>query len=103
MKRLLFVAVLSFISVWVNAQFTVRLIVTEAATRKGDDYYLAGDFNKWNPGDYNFKLKPFGAVRRIYVLKIYPPASLLLNSPEAAGIAWNQRQKEKTWKTMKWK
>ena len=44
--------------------------------KKGDDYYLAGDFNKWNPGDYNFKLKPFGAVKAHLRLKIYPPAKL---------------------------
>lgn len=69
MKRILCIAVFSFLCIWANAQFTVRIIVTEAATKKGDDYYIAGDFNKWNPGDYTFKLKPFGAVRRIYVFK----------------------------------
>ncbi|MBV9987954.1 MAG: alpha/beta hydrolase [Chitinophagaceae bacterium] len=54
------------------AQFSVRLVVTEAATRKQDDIYVAGNFNNWNPKDENYKLKPFGGSRRAIVLKDLP-------------------------------
>ncbi len=60
-------------SVVLFAQFTLRLIVTDAATQKGADIYIAGDFNKWNPGDYNYKMKIFGATRKVYVFKDVPP------------------------------
>ena len=51
------------------AQFSVRLVVTEAATRKQDDIYVAGNFNNWNPKDENYKLKPFGGSRKALVIK----------------------------------
>ena len=76
MKKLCLLFFFTFFSVILFAQFTVRLIIADAATGKSDDYYLSGDFNKWNPADYNFKLKPFGAVRRIYVFKDVPAGSL---------------------------
>ncbi|MES2371276.1 MAG: alpha/beta hydrolase-fold protein [Bacteroidota bacterium] len=52
-----------------NAQFTVRLVITDVATRKGDDIYIAGNFNGWNPKDENYKLKPFGGSRKSIVIK----------------------------------
>lgn len=76
MKKLLLLLCTICPAAFLYAQFTVRLIITDAATKKSDDYYLAGDFNKWNPVDYNFKLKPFGAVRRIYVFKDMPAGKL---------------------------
>src|ERR1700694_5995961 len=61
--------VLLFSSVLAQAQFSVRLVVTEVATRKADDIYLSGNFNNWNPKDENYKLKPFGGTRRGIVIK----------------------------------
>jgi metallo-beta-lactamase class B len=52
-----------------GAQFSVRLIITDVATRKNDDIYLTGNFNGWNPKDENYKLKPFGGSRKSIVLK----------------------------------
>lgn len=52
-----------------DAQFTVRLVVTDVATRKQDDIYVAGNFNNWNPKDENYKLKPFAGNRKTLVIK----------------------------------
>lgn len=52
-----------------DAQFTVRLVVTDVATRKQDDIYVAGNFNNWNPKDENYKLKPFAGNRKSLVIK----------------------------------
>jgi metallo-beta-lactamase class B len=51
------------------AQFTVRLVVTDVATKKNEDIYVAGNFNNWNPKDENYKLKVFGGSRKSVVLK----------------------------------
>lgn len=69
MKRMLLIVFCSFCSTVLFAQFTLRLIVTDVATQKGSDIYIAGDFNKWNPGDYNYKMKIFGATRKVFVFK----------------------------------
>ncbi len=50
-----------------EAQFTVRLIVTDIAAKAKDDIYISGNFNNWNPADNDSKLKPFGGGRRIIV------------------------------------
>lgn len=52
-----------------KAQFTLRIMVDSVATKKGEDMYVAGSFNNWNPRDNNYKLKPFGTIRRGIVLK----------------------------------
>jgi predicted alpha/beta superfamily hydrolase len=52
----------------VNAQFTVRLLVNEVATKPNDDIYLAGTMNNWNPRNPGSKLKLFGPKRRGIVL-----------------------------------
>jgi predicted alpha/beta superfamily hydrolase len=52
-----------------ESQFSVRLVVNDAATRKNDDIYVSGNFNNWNPKDENYKLKPFGGSRRGIVIK----------------------------------
>lgn len=52
-----------------QAQFTVRLIVTSIATRADDDIYVSGNFNNWNPKDEQYKLKPFGANRKSLVIR----------------------------------
>lgn len=56
-------------SIKAEAQYAVRLIITEVATRKQDDIYLSGNFNNWNPKDENYKLKPFGGSRKSIVIK----------------------------------
>ena len=53
----------------VSAQYTLRIIVNDMATKKYDDIYVAGDFNNWNPHSDSCKMKLFGATRRIYVLR----------------------------------
>jgi predicted alpha/beta superfamily hydrolase len=69
MKIILFL-VLSFLIIKkTKGQYTLRLIVNEAATKKQDAVYVAGSFNNWNPKDEKYKLKPFGTTRRAIVLK----------------------------------
>ena len=55
-----------------EAQYTLRLGVTSAATKPQDDIYVAGSFNNWNPKDEKYKLKPFGTSRRAILLKDIP-------------------------------
>ncbi len=57
------------ISLEAFSQFSVRLVVTDIATRKNEDVYVAGNFNNWNPKDENYKLKPFGGNRKSLVIK----------------------------------
>lgn len=51
----------------INAQYTVRIIITTIGAKANDDIYISGNFNDWNPADINSKLKPFGGGRRIIV------------------------------------
>ena len=53
----------------VNAQYTLRIVVNDVATKKLDDIYVAGSFNNWNMHDEKYKLKPFGTTRRAIILK----------------------------------
>ncbi len=63
------------LAIQANAQFSVRLIVNTVATKAGDDIYVAGNFNNWNPKDEQYKLKPFGGSRRSIVLKNMAPGT----------------------------
>jgi metallo-beta-lactamase class B len=54
------------------AQFSLRITVTDVATKKGENVYVAGSFNGWNPKDEQYKLKPFGTTRIGIVLKNIP-------------------------------
>ena len=69
--KYIFISVLSFLLFmqFLSAQFSVRLVVTEVATKKDDDIYVSGTFNNWNPKDPNCKLKPFAGGRKSIVLK----------------------------------
>lgn len=69
--KYIFISVLSFLLFmqFLSAQFSVRLVVTEVATKKDDDIYVSGTFNNWNPKDPNYKLKPFAGGRKSIVLK----------------------------------
>lgn len=69
MKKFFAAVIILFVVYSAHAQFTVRVIITDVATKKGDDIYVAGDFNSWNPHDDAYKMKIFGATRRIYVFK----------------------------------
>ncbi len=69
MKKILSFALLILITAAVKAQFSVRLVVTGAATKNTDDIYVAGTFNNWNPKDEKYKLKPFGGGRKSIVIK----------------------------------
>ncbi|MDB5210492.1 MAG: alpha-dextrin endo,6-alpha-glucosidase [Sediminibacterium sp.] len=68
MKKLAFLICL-MAALQSTAQFTVRFVVTDVATRKNDDIYVSGNFNNWNPKDENYKLKPFGGSRKSIVIK----------------------------------
>jgi len=61
-----------FFGLFANAQFSLRLVVTSAATKQNDDIYVAGNFNNWNPGDDKYKLKPFAGGRKVIVIKDLP-------------------------------
>ncbi len=69
MKKIFFLFILSLIVIVANAQYSVRLVVTEIATKSSDDIYVAGNFNNWNPKDENYKLKPLGGTRKGVVIK----------------------------------
>lgn len=69
MKKIIFLLLVIFGSMVVTAQFSVRLVVTDVATKKGDDIYVSGTFNNWNPKDEKYKLKPFAGGRRSIVIK----------------------------------
>jgi len=69
MKKLFLLFIFSFTCSFLFAQYTLRLVVNDVATRKQDDVYVAGNFNDWKPGDANYKMKPFGGTRRVFVLK----------------------------------
>ena len=69
MKKILLFALLTIGKESIKAQFSVRLVVTEVATKKNDDIYLSGTFNNWNPKDESYKLKPFAGGRKSIVLK----------------------------------
>ncbi|NCI50457.1 alpha/beta hydrolase [Sediminibacterium roseum] len=68
MEKIVFVWCM-VLSLQAGAQFTVRLVVTDVATKKNDDIYITGNFNNWNPRDENYKLKPFGGSRKSIVLR----------------------------------
>jgi metallo-beta-lactamase class B len=52
----------------IDAQFSVRLVVSSVATRVQDEIYVAGNFNGWNPKDEKYKLKVFGNGRKSIVI-----------------------------------
>ena len=87
MKNLVFLITL-FVSVSASAQFTVRLIVTDVATRKYDDIYVSGNFNNWNPRDENYKLKPFGGSRKIVVIKDIAAGVYAFKFTRGGGDKW---------------
>jgi len=68
MKRLYLLFIFSAIIIVSDAQYSVRLVVTDVATKKNDDIYVAGNFNSWNPKDENYKLKPLGGSRKGVVI-----------------------------------
>lgn len=76
MKNFCILLLTMFITNLVSAQYSLRLVVTEVATKKGDDIYITGNFNNWNPGDFNYKLKPFGPGRKAIVLKNLPAGKI---------------------------
>lgn len=52
---------------YLNAQYSVRIIVNTIATKQNDAVYVAGNFNNWNAKDVDKKLKPFGGGRLVIV------------------------------------
>lgn len=71
MKQLLTIAFVVLAS-FGNAQYNVRLVVTQVATKQNDDIYVSGNFNNWNPADEKYKLKPFAGGRKSIVIKDLP-------------------------------
>ena len=69
MKKTVFLVIIFFsIFACANAQYTLRLVVTKVATKSDNEIYITGDFNKWDPYDLHYKLKPFGRTRKAIVL-----------------------------------
>jgi len=75
MKNLLFVFLLLHCAIFLQAQYTVRIVVNSVAAKPNDAIYLSGNFNNWNPADNNFKLKPFGGGRLVVVLNDMKPGN----------------------------
>ena len=71
MKKLI-VFLFPFVTIFAGAQYSVRLVVTDVATKKFEDIYVSGNFNNWNPNDANYKLKPLGGTRKGVVIKDLP-------------------------------
>jgi metallo-beta-lactamase class B len=71
MKNVLLVFLL-LIALGTNAQYNIRLVVTDVATRRNDDIYVAGNFNNWNPQDEKYKLKVSGPNIKAVVIKDVP-------------------------------
>ncbi len=70
-KVIAFIPVVFFFTIN-YAQYNIRLVVTDIATKNTDDIYVAGNFNNWNPRDINYRLKPFAAGRKGVVIKDIP-------------------------------
>ncbi len=75
MKRLFFIFSISLCSIFLQAQYTVRIVVNTVAAKANDAIYIAGNFNNWNPADNNYKLKPFGGGRLVVVLNDIKPGN----------------------------
>lgn len=75
MKNLFFVFLLLNSSLFLQAQYTVRIVVNSVATKPNDAIYLSGNFNDWNPANNNYKLKPFGGGRLVIVLNDMKPGN----------------------------
>lgn len=71
MKKI-FIFLSSFVTTIAGAQYSLKLVVNEVATKKNDDIYVCGNFNNWNPKDINYKLKPLGGTRKGVVIKDLP-------------------------------
>jgi metallo-beta-lactamase class B len=69
MKKFILFSLLLIVVMAADAQYSVRLAVTDVATRKNDDIYVSGSFNSWNPKDENYKLKPLGGTRKGVVIR----------------------------------
>ncbi|GAC1397837.1 MAG: hypothetical protein NVSMB63_18170 [Sediminibacterium sp.] len=74
MKKLLFL-LLSVTGITSQAQYTIRVVVNDVATRPGDTIYVTGNFNNWNPKDEHYRLKPFGGSRRGIVVEDVAPGT----------------------------
>lgn len=48
---------LSLFSMAVNAQHNLTIIIDTLPQKPGADFFLAGDFNMWNPGDKDFEFQ----------------------------------------------
>jgi predicted alpha/beta superfamily hydrolase len=69
MKKIFLSLSFTFVYSFLFAQYTLRLVVDDVSTRKLEDIYVSGNFNNWNPHDFNYKMKPFGGTRRVFVFK----------------------------------
>lgn len=69
MKKYCFLALL-LIPVWGCSQQRVTLIVDSLPKKTGVKYFLAGNFNMWNPGDTSFR---FHIEKNRYVISISLP------------------------------
>lgn len=68
MKKIVACMVLLAFATGAFAQYTLRVVINDVATRKLDDIYVAGSFNGWNPADASAKMKQFGNTRKLLVL-----------------------------------
>lgn len=59
-----------------SAQYSLKLVVQDVATKPKDDIYVTGSFNNWDAGNFQYKLKPFGPGRKIIVIKDLPAGKI---------------------------
>lgn len=73
MKKQFSFILISLITIQIQAQFSLRLVVTGTATKQNEEIYVSGNFNNWQPNDEKYKLKPFAGGRKSIVLKDLTP------------------------------
>jgi predicted alpha/beta superfamily hydrolase len=71
MKHYLFI-LLTLLSFRASSQYTLKLVVSDVATKKLDDIYVSGSFNNWKENDPAYKMQPFGGSRKVLVLRNMP-------------------------------
>ncbi len=75
LQRFLFSTGLFFITVLSYGQLTINLTSVPASTPPGDDIYIAGNFNNWNPGLASYTLTSGG--NGMYSITFTPVAGTL--------------------------
>lgn len=92
-KAFLILLILFLVTRKTRAQFVLRIIVDDVATKKDGDIYVSGSFNNWNVRDEKYKLKPYGTKRRAIILKDLPPGNYDFKFTRGSNTTWETTAK----------